>query len=279
MNGHYKIPIPPDVEPAEYPRVKALLRAFDPGATVSIKRVEGKLSIHGDFGVVNLAKDGRKHSFVAAHYAEITATGGKPRKRAAHVKWHPPAPINAERAAKQAEKELPNAIRSGLIPGRGHLCNASRYWYDGGRGIVAERAKDRRQGRLIARAKARGETTVVFPGIGPAEFAVSGLLAEAKKRREYRNDAETGLQPFAVGLPERLAAYRDYLYWRELEALAGQREHFKPGLSDDRTDDDEIEAPRPEVAPIVAPAPKPAGWWFKDWKGRSYWVPRKEVAA
>ena len=273
MNGTYRIPLPPDVEPAEHPRVKALLRAFDPGATVSIKRIEGKLSIHGlngCNGAHGSIAEGPFKGCEAEHYAEITATGGKPRKRAAHVKWHPPAPINAERAAKQAEKERPNAIRSGLIPGRGHLCNHSRYWYDGGRGIVAERAKDRRQGRLIARAMARGETSVQFEN-GEASFPIAGLLKEAERKRNLCRDTEAGLQPFSVGLPERLAAYRDYLYWRELEALAGQREHFKPGLSDDtRTSDDEIAEPAP--APIAAPTPKPTGWFVVNALGRSVWV-------
>ena len=279
MNGTYRIPLPPDVEPREYRPVKALLRAFDPGAIVTVKRIEGKLLIHGlngcngDFGVVNLAEDGRKHSVVAAHYAEITATGGSPRRRAVHVKWHAPGPIKPERAAKEAEVARPLAIRSGLIPGRhSHFMG---YWYDC---WLKERAKDRQTGRLIARAMARGEATVTFSDLGPAQFAISGLLKEAERKREYRQDADAGLQPFSVGLPERLAAYRDYLYWRELEALAGQREHFKPGLSDDtRTSDDEIAEFAP--APAAVLAPKPAGWWFQDGCGRSYWIPRKTEIA
>jgi hypothetical protein len=35
----------------------------------------------------------------------------------------------------------------------------------------------------------------------------------------------------------------DAEYWRELELLSGQRQHFKPGLTDEtRTSDDEVAA-------------------------------------
>jgi hypothetical protein len=74
MNGLYRIPLNPEEKPEDNPRVKALLRAIDPGAAVTIACVEGKL------------KNGRMRGDVAERYCEIRATGGAARKLIADAK-------------------------------------------------------------------------------------------------------------------------------------------------------------------------------------------------
>jgi hypothetical protein len=45
LNGHYKIALRPDEPPESNPRVKALLRSFDPGAKWTIKVPEDRSMI------------------------------------------------------------------------------------------------------------------------------------------------------------------------------------------------------------------------------------------
>jgi hypothetical protein len=314
MNGHYKIPIPPDVEPAEYPRVKALLRALDPGAVVTITRVEGKLSIHdlnGCNGSYGSIAEGPFKGCQAEHYAEIRASGGKAKRRAP-AGLHPPLapPIRTlEQCQKQrtkAEKDLAS-IRAGVsrILSTQHRDMGYQPEYD-----TAHEARQRKTGRVVARIiarhkgrdvrgagefyfrptaedyaildKALGEVPRLsklntfqknkgYLGTIVREFA-GGNFEQSEKTRRFSQWAEDGENRTPVNvIAEYQTAKQDLEYWRELEALAGQREHFKPGLSDDtRTSDDEIAEPAP--APIAAPTPKPTGWFVVNALGRSVWV-------
>ena len=272
MNGTYRIPLNPEEKPEDNPRVKALLRAIDPGAEVKIERITGKLDL-GRFGFATLPRGADWGGCVAEHYCEIRATGGAARKHIPHMaKNTPPAPVSAKRIAKELAALRILSVRSGLIPSN------SNGWRWAMADACKRRAKDKRMGRAIARALAQGKTTVVLES-GQKAWPIAKLIADAKARRD--GVTETGLQPFGVGLPERLEAYRDYLYWRELEALSGRREKWKPGRTDETAREDEgilPEAPAVVEPVAVVEVPKPArrGWFVKNCLGRSVWV---ELAA
>jgi hypothetical protein len=272
MNGLYRVPLNPEEKPEDNPRVKALLRAIDPGAEVTITRIEGKLKLAGGFA--DLPRDGRMWGgCIAEHYCEIRATGGTARKHVPHMaKNTPPALVTAKRIAKECGAARLLAVRPGLIPEPVPAWRFTRADRE-----VLERHPNRRKGRAIARAIAQGRDTVA---LNSGVFGVRKLIEDAAAHRWHED--ETVLQPFGVGLPERLEAYRDYLYWRELEALSGRREKFKPGRTDETAREDEgIEVEAPAVAGPVAVAPvaepkKRRGWFVQNCLGRSVWV---ELAA
>jgi len=71
------------------------------------------------------------------------------------------------------------------------------------------------------------------------------FLPENHSRRNngtaYWNRRQDRYQELSAMAEEHLRA--EWEYWRELELLSGQREHFKPGLTDEtRTSDDEVAA-------------------------------------
>ena len=80
MNGTYRVPLEPGQDPAQNPKVQALLRALDIGAEYSIIIHDGSLvlgigrgckaEIRNDYG-----------TYEAGRYCEIHATGGKPKLR------------------------------------------------------------------------------------------------------------------------------------------------------------------------------------------------------
>ena len=274
MNGLYRVALNPEERPEDNPRVKALLRAIDPGAEVKIERITGKLDL-GRFGFATLPRGADWGGCIAEHYCEIRATGGVARKHVPHMaKNTPPAPVTMKRIAKESAALRILSVRPGLIP------SGSNGWHWAMAEACKRRADDRRTGRAIARAMAQGRTTVVFSDLGPAEWPIAKLIADAKTRRD--GAAKTELQPFSVGLPERVTNYRDYLYWQELEALSGRREKFKPGRTDETAREDEgIEVEAPAVVGPVAVAPvaepkKRRGWFVQNCLGRSVWV---ELAA
>ena len=74
---------------------------------------------------------------------------------------------------------------------------------------------------------------------------VSWFLPENRERRNsgtsYWGKRQARYQELSHMAEEHLRA--EWEYWRELELLSGQREHFKPGLTDEtRSFDDEVAA-------------------------------------
>ena len=71
------------------------------------------------------------------------------------------------------------------------------------------------------------------------------FLPENRERRKdgttYWARHQARYQELSAMAEEHLRA--DWEFWREMELLSGQRQHFKPGLSDEtRSDDDEVAA-------------------------------------
>lgn len=162
---------------------------------------------------------------------KITGTAGKaevtrkPMRRAFSL----PAKVSPDRCGKMAAEARVLALRGGMVPSRRRM---AAWEYDAGK-----RAEDQRVGHLIARAKARGESVVHD---GPFSWSVGATITERKRRQyAYAHLAHVETDTRA----ERLSALADYKYWRELEALSGQRQQFKPGLTDENFyADDEIAA-------------------------------------
>jgi hypothetical protein len=74
---------------------------------------------------------------------------------------------------------------------------------------------------------------------------VEWFLPENRERRNsqtsYWSKRQTRYQELSAMAEEFLRAELEY--WRELELLSGQREHFKPGLTDETANaDDEVAA-------------------------------------
>ena len=97
----------------------------------------------------------------------------------------------------------------------------------------------------------QGARRVLLPPPVPAkvshqrQLAVEWFLPENQQRRnnstQYWSRHQSRYQELSAMAEEHLRA--EWEYWRELELLSGQRQHFKPGLSDDtRTSDDEVAA-------------------------------------
>jgi hypothetical protein len=77
------------------------------------------------------------------------------------------------------------------------------------------------------------------------QLEVEWFLPENLQRRNsstlYWTRHQARYQELSAMAEEHLRA--EWEYWRELELLSGQRQHFKPGLNDDtRTSDDEVAA-------------------------------------
>jgi hypothetical protein len=99
--------------------------------------------------------------------------------------------------------------------------------------------------------KERRAHRVPLPPPVPAErsrqkrIEVEWFLPENRERRnsgtQYWTRHQARYQELSAMAEEHLRA--EWEYWRELELLSGQRQHFKPGLNDEtRTDDDEVAA-------------------------------------
>lgn len=184
-----------------------------------------------------LAKDGFDYAVSIAREGElirlmIKGTAGqmavqrKPARRAFTL----PAKVSPDRCAKMALEARVMALQGGMIVRR-HVMPSWEY-------DARKRAEDRRVGHLIAKAKARGESVVHD---GPYAWSVGATITE-RKRRQYIHSAASTTDAVSVR-QERLSALADYKYWRELEALSGQRQQFKPGLTDENFyADDEVAA-------------------------------------
>lgn len=92
---------------------------------------------------------------------------------------------------------------------------------------------------------------VLLPPPVPAQVSqqrrqeVEWFLPENQHRRnnstQYWTRHQSRYRELSAMAEEHLRA--EWEYWRELELLSGQRQHFKPGLRDDtRTSDDEVAA-------------------------------------
>jgi hypothetical protein len=180
---------------------------------------------------VTLKSDGR--DIIQIH---IEGTAGRAAK---HQETHRrvlamPAKVSPEKCAKMAAESLRAAVP--LPSGR-----PSRYW------DAERRRNNRRIGRLIAKAKARGESILDWNVIHPMSgapgltYPISRLIEETRRKAWWKDDTpETSL---AETRAARLEALAEYQYWREMEILSGQRQHFKPGLNAETdTSDDEVAA-------------------------------------
>jgi hypothetical protein len=185
----------------------------------------------------SLAAEGTEYSTEIQRFGErsvvtVTATGGKACKRKKQCRRRAsivPAPVSLKRCQKQAEESKRAALRPGiLLPERSYRWHSWRAdsWRE-------EQVSDRRVGRLVARAIARGEKFIDPVALkGGDEFyrvfepeAVSAVIeGRRRKNHDYTFAGPT--------IAQRKAALAEYQYWRELEALSGQREKWKPGLTD-----------------------------------------------
>jgi len=175
-----------------------------------------------------------------------TAGRAKAQRRVARKVAIIPAPVSVAKCRKMADEARRAAVRAEVVPFPRNGWN-SRYLADL---EVREKAKDRRVGRLIARALARGEDTIPaakFYGEGHfmafAPVNVKQALQACEEARKRRGAVPSNAPNPAELLEARKLALAEYKYWRELELLSGQRARFKPGLTDETAyADDEVAA-------------------------------------
>jgi hypothetical protein len=184
----------------------------------------------------SLARDGFAYDATVTAISDdrleiiVTGTAGRAKRsrKPCRARITVPPALLPEKCRKLAEENRARCIRPGVIPRRRTVPEWDRY------SAVEKRAERRRIGRAVARAIARGEShlapEVVYGenyGIAFAPVPVASAVAFRKR-------------PARVDIPEwghdteaRKLFLAEYLYWREMEALSGQRDRWKPGLTDD----------------------------------------------
>jgi hypothetical protein len=103
---------------------------------------------------------------------------------------------------------------------------------------------------VAKRQRASVRRLALVPPIKAQQCAVHALEAEwfLPENQERRNASTTHWRTRASRYAELNAMAEEHLradleYWRELERISGQREHFKPGLTDETAwADDEVAA-------------------------------------
>jgi hypothetical protein len=191
----------------------------------------------------SLAAEGAEYTaaILPNGWVAVTAQGGKPPKRKRPGKPRViPAPVSDGRIQKQAEQAKRAAIRPGLLrPDKPRWARYSDYGYQ-----LRTKQDDRRIGRIVARAIARGEHAISAETLHAGDqwyhvFGPQSVQSVIKGRQQTKYDHNT----HEPSVEDRKAALAEYQYWRELEALSGQRERWKPGLTDETMyADDEVAA-------------------------------------
>ncbi len=155
---------------------------------------------------------------VPGPYAVVIAQGTpKPRlQRRARVNTIPPA-LNAE----QVQKRL-IAAKQTVVPSHGPC------WNYGQQEWLKVRKRQRVIGRVIARLKAQGRTTLNDSDICCVKAAIGGWIALTPEglletaRREYKR-----FRPYQPEQPAarlaRLADFAEYAHWREMARLLAER--------------------------------------------------------
>jgi hypothetical protein len=187
----------------------------------------------------SLARDGFDYTVELARNGAcltltVTGTAGadaKVTRKPARKAFHLSAKVTPEKCAKMAAEARKAAIGGDLEFGRPY-----------GRPYFDRRAVElnKRAGKLIARAKARGESVIEDSSLFGFAFrqSVATLIAERKQKQPYYSGEAPAR---ADRLEARLLALAEYKYWRELELLSGQRDHFRPGVADTLDSSDELE--------------------------------------
>jgi hypothetical protein len=151
----------------------------------------------------------------------------EPEKRTAQ-RWH----LFAETCRSLAADGLDYAVKFALTGDTPHI-------------LITASGGSKRKLKSIARSK-HG----MVPPVKPGECAIHAQEAEwfLPENRERRN-ANTGHWRRRQNRHDELAGMAEEQlraeleFWRELELLSGQRQHFKPGLTDETAyQDDEVAA-------------------------------------
>jgi hypothetical protein len=160
---------------------------------------------------------------IAGHAERAVPAKRKPMKRARTMV----AKVTPDKCRKMAAEAKRSALYGSMVPKRSIM----RSWDYG----VRQRADDRAVGHLVARAMARGESRVDLTPVFGFSMATSPQYAIAeRKRKPFTMAYHAGTQPDANDVRDaRLLALADYQYWRELEALSGERQQWKPGLTEE----------------------------------------------
>ena len=159
--------------------------------------------------------------------AVVTGTAGAAIKRKAvkRAAIAIPAKVSPVKVAKGLAESKARALYGSIVVPRHRMPS---WCYNG-----HQRLEDRRVGRLIARAKARGEST--YSDDYCAAWSVSATIAEKLRAR----NAYMGTAPDPREIREaRLIALAEYKYWREMELLTGQRDKTRPGADLESADDE-----------------------------------------
>jgi hypothetical protein len=156
-----------------------------------------------------------------------------------------PEPPGLEKIRKALDECRRAAVRAEFIRTRWTARRAEQRGSCELADVRYRRRETRRIGRLIAYAVATGGAVDPEALYGPG-MRVYGRQTVAQAiehaRRRKADEPRVDWTPAEPELAYRLEKLRELAYWRELEALSGQRQRFKPGVADTLCTDDEVAA-------------------------------------